>query len=257
MDVAGFRPRSAALNPIGAMVIVGLGWLVGCAMLGPTTATSFLNQIERSPDPNERFKAYEKLASDKIYDNNQQRARAVQVLLAGLDSNKEPVATRAVICRTLGTLGDPAARPAMIRLVRDPEVLVRTEACRSLGKLGRPEDSTVLMQMMTLDSDPDCQVAAIESLGTLKSVDPRTPDYLVRAMDENENPAIRLAALQSLRKITGKNLGVQADAWREYLASKDEPKPAKKAKRVAKTPTLDKAAKPASMQPRRVPSSTN
>ena len=250
MDVAGFRPRCATPISFGLMIIAAL---TGCTLLGPTTATSFLNQIEHSQDPNERFKAYEKLASDRCYDTKEQRTRAVQVLIAGLEGTKEPkepVATRAVICRTLGILGDPAGRESMIRLVRDPDVLVRTEACRSLGKLGKPEDATILMQIMTLDSDADCQIAAIEALGALKSVDPRTPSYLVQAMDENENPAIRLAAVQTLRKLTGKNLGVKAEAWREYLATKDDPKGIPKpAKSVVKTPTLDKAARPASTSP--------
>ena len=38
------------------------------------------------------------------------------------------MATRAVICRTLGELGDPVARDAMIRLVRDPDGMIRAEA---------------------------------------------------------------------------------------------------------------------------------
>ena len=194
--------------------------LVGCSLMGPTTATSFLNQIEKSRDPNERFKAYQSLASPRCYDNDEQKARAVKALIKGLEPGKEPLATRAVICRTLGVLGDPAARDPIIVLVRDPDPLIRVEACRSLGKIGRPEDATVLMRAMTLDTNPDCQVAAIEALGTLKTSDPRTPGYLVQAM-ENDDPAIRLAAYEALRKITGKDLGVKVDPWRALIVANE------------------------------------
>jgi HEAT repeat protein len=242
MDVAGFRPRRAASIATFALLTLS----IGCSLLGPTTATSFLKRIESSPDPNERYKAYEKLASERCYDNNEQREHAVKVLLAGLEPNKEPIATRAVICRTLGILGDPAGRVPMIRLVRDSEVLIRTEACRSLGKLGRPEDSTILMQMMKLDDNPDCKIAAIEALGALKSVDPRTPEYLVLEMERSDDPAIRLACLQSLRKITGKDLGVKADAWRDGLAKGGSDRGRTQAPVMAKGATLDPAATPAS-----------
>jgi HEAT repeat protein len=105
-------------------------------------------------------------------------------------------------------------------MIRDNDLLIRTEAVRCLGRVGRPEDATVLMQIMTLDNNPDCQIAAIEALGTLKLVDPRTPGYLVKAM-ENDDPAIRLASYQSLKKITGKDLGVEVKVWREFLAKKE------------------------------------
>ena len=213
---------------------------LGCALLGPTTATSFLNQIEKSQDPNERHKAYQSLASPRCYDNEDQKAKAVKALMKGLEPGKEPLASRAVICRTLGSLGNPVAREPIIRLVRDPDPLIRAEACRSLGKIGRPEDATVLMQAMTLDTNPDCQVAAIEALGTLKASDPRTPGYLVQAM-ENDDPAIRLAAYESLRKVTGKDLGVKTEPWRTLIVASENkaagrPQPAEK----------DAAAAPAS-----------
>ena len=128
MDVAAFRSRlafhSIRLGFLAAFI--GFG---GCASLMKTTATSFLNEIETSDDPNVRFKDYEKLASPRCYDSNEQRARAVKVLLAALNGKREPVATRAVICRTLGSLGDPAAREPMLRLARHSDVLLRSEAC--------------------------------------------------------------------------------------------------------------------------------
>lgn len=238
MDVARLGPTRQ-----GLVLSILIAAAAGCSMIGPTTATSFLQRIETSKDPNERYKAYQSLASPRCYDDDSQKAKAARVLVKRLEAGNEPVATRAVICRTLGAIGDPAAREPLSRLVRDPDALIRVEACRALGKVGRPEDATVLMQAMTLDTNPDGQVAAIEALGLLRSTDPRTPSYLVQAMD-SDDPAIRLAALQSLRKITGKDLGVRPGPWREMVVGRS-PAPAK-GTQVAGPATRDPATSPAS-----------
>ena len=105
-------------------------------------------------------------------------------------------ASRAVICRTLGELGDPNARDALISAVSDPEGLVRVQACRALGKVGKIEDVTVLARVMAVDTLEDCRIAAIDGLGALKSKDTRIMRMLVSGM-EHEDPAIRLASLKA------------------------------------------------------------
>ena len=72
---------------------------------------------------------------------------------------------------------------------------------------------------MTLDNLLDCRVAAIDSLGELKPDDHRILQVLVEGMD-NDLPAVRLASLDALRKITGKNFGVDPKPWREYVEAK-------------------------------------
>ena len=86
----------------------------GCAHYIGTTARSYLNTIEHDPDPNVRYLAYSKLGSPQLYDKAEQKAEAVKKLVEKLDGSKEPTASRAVICRTLGELGDPNAREALI-----------------------------------------------------------------------------------------------------------------------------------------------
>ncbi len=216
MDVERLRTRLA--QGVSLLLVA----LSGCAsVFGPTTAMSFMHLVESSPDPNVRYKAYQGLGSARVYDEPSQKAAAAKLLLENLDPKKEPLATRAVICRTLGELGDPIAREAMVKLVRDPDPMIRAEAYRALGKVGRKEDSTVLMQAMTLDRDDHCKVAAIEALGMLKEVDPRTEAYLVRTLDSSvEDPRIRYASLNSLRKISRKDFGAKPEPWRAYVLAK-------------------------------------
>jgi hypothetical protein len=203
-----------------ALSTVGLS---GC--LGPeafkfrrTTASGFMKTIEESKDPNARYLAYDKLSSSRSFDNDAQMTRAAQLLAIKLKSGHEPDATRAVICRTLGTLGKSIAREPILTATNDEDALVRAEACRSLGRVGRPEDATVLAKHAMIDTSIECKVAAIESLGDLKAPDPRINKMLVEGMEDPE-PVIRVVSLKALRSITGKDLGVEQKPWKDYIAA--------------------------------------
>jgi HEAT repeat protein len=205
----------------GWLALTGLAPLLvgspGCSQFIGTTAQSYLMKIRDSPDPNIRYLAYAKLASPQCYDDPKQKDEAVKTLIGKLDGAQEPIATRAVICRTLGELRDPSAREALIKAAGDPEGLVRVEACRALGRVGRPEDATILARVMTVDTLEDCRIAAIDGLGQLKANDPRIMQILVAGM-EHDDPAIRYASLKALRNITGLDRGVDPAAWRDAIA---------------------------------------
>jgi HEAT repeat protein len=226
----------------GGLVLALL--LAGCSSFQGTTATSFMMKIRNSPDPNVRFLAYQNLASPRCYDTEAQKAEAVRVLIEKLEAEKEPVACRAAICRTLGELRNPAAREVLIRAVNDPDSslgVVRVQACRALGKVGKTEDATILARIMNLDNLEDCRIAAIEGLGELKALDPRIMEVLVNGMD-HDDPAIRLASLEALRKITGIDLGVKPGPWRDLLKPKAPTAPASAAPAAA--PESGVAAQP-------------
>ncbi len=215
----GDRPTTRTRSGMALALVIAA--ISGCAgfragQFKGTTSASFLRTIEESKDPNARYAAYDKLASPRCYDDDSQKVRAAQVLVGKLKENKEPIATRAVICRTLGQLRKPDARDMILGATNDEDALVRAEACRALGKVGRPEDATVLARAMMLDNSAECRVAAIESIGELKSQDKRITQFLVTGM-EHEEPAIRVASLQALRSITGKDLGIDAIEWKKYV----------------------------------------
>jgi HEAT repeat protein len=194
--------------------------LLGCSAdsfkFRGTTAASFLRTIEVSKDPNARYVAYTDLSSPRCYDNDQQKAHAAQVLASKLREGKEPHATRAVICRTLGVLRRPEAREVILAETNDEDPLVRAEACRALGRVGRSEDATILARVMSLDVSAECRIAAIESLGELKSPDKRITQHLVSGMEHDE-PAIRVASWHALKEISGKDLGPDVIDWKKYV----------------------------------------
>jgi hypothetical protein len=189
-----------------------------------TTAATFMRTIQESKDPNARYLAYDKLGSTRAYDDDAQKNVAAQLMAVKLKNGHEPIATRAVICRSLGVLRKPVAREAILAATYDEDALVRAEACRSLGRVGRPEDATILAQHSMLDASVECKVAAIESLGDLKTNDPRISELLIAGMEHPE-PVIRVACLKTLRSITGKDVGVDPMAWKKYFEP-NGPKPA-------------------------------
>lgn len=209
--------RRTHVLAIGAVALVALA--SGCVGSVGTTAASMLRKVRESPDPNIRHQAYTKLASSRVYDSNEQKAEVARELSERLKAGDEPVASRAAICRTLGELRRPEARSVLLIAVNDPEPTVRAAACRSLGKTGKTEDATILARIMVMDSDRDCQVAAIEGLAALKAPDPRIDAVLVDGM-EHTDPAIRLASLEALRAISGKDLGIEAKPWKEYAEAR-------------------------------------
>jgi hypothetical protein len=184
-----------------------------------TTYKSFIRQARENPDPNIRYIAYAKLGSPSLYEDRAQKDEAVRIMVAKLEDGREPTAIRAAIIKSLGNLGDPLARGVILRGVNDTDnAVIRVEACRALGKVGLPEDATTLARIMMVDKLEDCRVAAIEAIGSLKSPEPRIYQILIDGMD-HEDPAIRYQCLQSLRKITGKDFGVDPEVWRRELQS--------------------------------------
>ncbi len=194
----------------------------GCTTWVGTTAKSFLGHVRNDPDPNVRYVAYSKLADPQAYDSEAEKNEAVWILMEKYEKGHEPLATKAVICRTLGQLRDPRARDLLIKAVSSSEAVIKIEACRALGKVGRPEDATILAQVMTLDNLEDARIAAIEGLAEIKTKDPRIYLMLVENMD-HEDPAIRLASLNALRTLTRKDYGTNPADWKRELKPLLEP----------------------------------
>lgn len=210
-------PMIPTLHRFLAKKLVCLVLLVsGCGGVGflGTTASSFLRHVQESDNPNVRYAAFTKLADPSCYSDESQKAEAVGVLVAALEGGEESVATQAAICRTLGALNRPEALTVLRKTALADDPIVRTEACRALGKIGTIEDATLLARVMTTDLSRDCRVAAIEGLGDLAPADPRIGLTLVEGM-RNPDPAIRAASYQTLKRITGQDLGFEISQWEE------------------------------------------
>ena len=215
MDDASSNPPRDRRHLSRLMVVCALA-VAGCTSWVGATAKSYLRHVRNDPDPNMRYVAYSKLADPRAYDSKEEKAEAVRILIDKFEKGHEPIATKAVICRTLGQLRDPRAHDLLVKSVNSPEAVIKIESCRALGKVGRPDDATILAQVMTLDNLEDARIAAIEGLAEIKTKDPRIYQLLVENMD-HDDPAIRLASLNALRKLTGKDHGTNPADWRREL----------------------------------------
>jgi HEAT repeat protein len=236
------RPRCPIAWAVLSATLATAAAQPGCSPYIGTTAASFLRRVKEDPDPNVRYIAYAKLGSPNVYDTPAQKAEAVQTLISKLEKGREPVASRAAIIHSLGELRDPAARQAVLNAANDPEPVIRVQACVALGKVGKTEDATILARVMTTDMLEDCRIAAIEALGVLKPDDPRITRVLVNGMLQND-PATRLASLNALRQITGRDLGVDPEPWQKLLEDPGDTAIAGKSKSTA--PAAPTATTPA------------
>lgn len=217
---------SSVRKPYGSIALISIPALVfaitctasGCAGKVGTTARSMLSRVRNDSDPNTRYEAYAKLGKRRTYDDDKQVAEAVAELSSRLAGDKEPAITRAVICRSLGELKRPEARPSLIKALEDEDGDVRTEAARALGKIGHDEDAVLLARMMAIDTTHNGRVAAAEGLAKMKPKDPRVLISLSESLT-NDDPAIRLSAYRALKEITGADPGTDVDSWQEYLAA--------------------------------------
>ena len=114
-------------------------------------------------------------------------------------------------------------------ILQDPNPFVRLSALESLSKTysGDPGDlQALLINRMKSDSDKDVRLAAIRILGNMTPPDKlkgRVDDRNRSTISELGNllhdrvPAVRYAAMQSLRQITGLDLGNDITKWLQYI----------------------------------------
>jgi HEAT repeat protein len=224
-------------------MLLTLASVCGCSRYIGTTAGSFLRHARNDEDPNLRHLAYARLADPHCYDTEEQKAEAVKLLAGRLEERKEPVITRALICRTLGELRHLDGREALRHACDDEHPVIRAAACRSLGMIGQSEDGPVLARIMAADIDSDCRIAAIEGLGAMHTADDRVLETLADGM-ENADPSIRLASYVALQRLTKKDVGTGASAWKKLVADRSGSKDpvVQQASKESSTSSVEEAA---------------
>lgn len=143
--------------------------------------------------------------------------QAASELSQRLRDEPSPV-MRAELVRTLGELPSAAARTAVLGAASDESPHVRIAACKALSRQPTPEGFESLSQAVAGDSDMDVRIAAARSLGQFQQFE--SAPALRPALDDND-PALQLAAMQSLQSVTGRSeYGTDhrwVATWREYL----------------------------------------
>lgn len=110
----------------------------------------------------------------------------------------------------------PEALSVLTTGVEDDHVKVRIASCSALGSRQEPEATRLLAESVNSETNKDVRLAAIKSLGSHEG--PQATDALKLALQEPEL-AYQHASIASLRKITGRDVGNQPEAWVALLES--------------------------------------
>ncbi|MEM0925822.1 MAG: HEAT repeat domain-containing protein, partial [Planctomycetota bacterium] len=115
---------------------------------------------------------------------------------------------------------DSAASVELIeRGLGDENLKVKMEACRSLGKRSEPAAASLLAATLGSTQDADLRNSAIAALGNHEG---GIPTDALRIALENQDPATLQLAMESLRGVTGQDLGDDPKLW---IAALDQPVP--------------------------------
>lgn len=150
-------------------------------------------------------------SASRMDPSEQQRVAGELLQILG---NERSAVIRLEATRALGKIPGSVADRALAAALEDPEADIRVAAVQSLGK--RPATVAVPLLRNTIGSDLDKQVraAALRQLGTFEGEG--VLESLALGLNE-EDPALRYLAMQSLENVTDADLGPNITAWREYL----------------------------------------
>lgn len=136
--------------------------------------------------------------------------------LVGAVLSEHDPAIRSLIVETAGGLQAPSAIAICKGAVADPDAAVRMAACNAWMQRGGAEAVQVLAQRCREDDDLGVRLRALRALGELD--DKTAIPVVVTALDDPD-PAVQSRAMQVLRKLTGRNLGNDPQAWRTWAAN--------------------------------------
>lgn len=143
-----------------------------------------------------------------------EREQIAADLSVRLKDEQSPV-MRAELVRTLGELPTSASQSSLLAAMADESPHVRTAACKALGRQPSSEGFAAVSQAVASDTDLDVRIAAAKELGKFR--EEGAPAALRPALDDND-PALQLAAMQSLQTLTGQTqYGNSVGSWRDYL----------------------------------------
>ena len=149
----------------------------------------------------------------KVKDGNSEaRAEFSEKLVNEMMAEHDP-RVRAEILKCSANFDNPSARAICIGGLNDPDALVRIAACDAWVEIGGDDAIRHLANRFRSDEDIDVRIHAVRDLGSLGN-EAAIP-VLAEAL-EAPDPAIQFRAVASLKEVSGRDLGNDVNAWREW-----------------------------------------
>ncbi len=136
-----------------------------------------------------------------------------QGLIQALLEEHDP-RVRCSILEIAADFDTPAAHAICEGGLRDPDLRVRMTACDVCGRRGKTA-VPLLAACMETDAEIDVRLRAVRALG--ETGDAAAIPVLAIAL-EDPDPAVQYRAVASLREVSGRDLGNDVNAWREWAS---------------------------------------
>jgi HEAT repeat protein len=204
MAKTGTRNRVGLFWPLGVLLMAAVG---GCANKKEAVVS-----LPGVVSPAERITALRKQADNAGKSEAQPAEQVAQQLTAEIQREEDPL-LRAEIVRTLSFYPCDGSDRVLRVALNDPDADVRMAACAGWGKRGNAEAARLLAGVLSGDINHDVRFAAARALA--HAHDPAAVTALAAALEDGD-PAMQYRAVESLREVTGQDLGNNVDRWREY-----------------------------------------
>ena len=215
--IAPFLPRRSSGHGIRTAVLVPL--LVGacgCATVPPWLhgRQSAAERQKYGATADERMRDLADQAKAAKAGSSMQQTEFTRDLARKVVEEHDP-RVRCAIVKAASGFDTPAALSICRGALEDPDERVRVVACSAWRERGGPEAVDLLAARYTTDQEIDVRLRALRELGQLG--DRGAIPVLARAL-EDPDPAVQYRAVAALRKISGRDLGDDVNAWRAWAA---------------------------------------
>lgn len=129
---------------------------------------------------------------------------------------------RAVGARAVGTHGQPEDVPTLVALLKDDDDAVRVEAARALQRLHNDVAVPPLLDAINSSKESDERVRREAALALGQYKDTRVAESLIAALDD-ESVGVNFAVRDSLRVMTGQDLGLARKDWATWYREAKQP----------------------------------
>jgi len=177
------------------------------------------------PTPPKRMAALEQLAETAAEKSPAEREQVTSQLAAQVQVEKDPLIRRQLL-RTMAAYETDTSGIVLRAALNDPDAVTRVIACQLAAERKDQLAVTELAALVQSDTSVDVRIAAARALGRFE--DARIVPSLGAALNDRD-PALQLAAIDSLRATTGEDFGNDVVAWRQFVRGETPEKP---------TPTL-------------------
>lgn len=195
------------------------GFVPEARSINPYVTKQWQDDEKRGPTYYKRIDELRQVRATSSHMSPPEQQRLAQEISDVLAMEKSAT-MRAELVRTLGVLPCPISLVALEGASTDNDADVRAAAAQALAGQQGP-DAVKLLAQLTGDADLDVRIEAAKALG--KHNGPEVSQALALCLDEHD-PAIQRVTMESLKTSTGKDYGMSAKSWREFLEG-GNPKP--------------------------------